>query len=249
MPWDGWVLTFHTATVYARNPVLSARFMPTNRWIIGVTGASGTVYARRLMRALVEHVPGIHLDVVVSQAALRVMHDEDGLDPSIRRLTAEMLVGFPTDAVEVFGDRDDSSLTIHNNRNIGASIASGSCPTDGMVIAPCSMKTLAAVACGYGENLIARAADVVIKEQRRLVLVPRETPLSAIHLENMLKLSRLGVSIVPAMPGYYNNPKTIDDLVDTMVMRVLDQMGLQIDIAPRWKAEGSAGAVEEAARV
>jgi 4-hydroxy-3-polyprenylbenzoate decarboxylase len=212
--------------------------MPTQRWIIGITGASGTVYARRLLQALVEHVPGVRLDVVVSQAALRVMHDEAGLATSIRRLTPELLVGFPTDAIEVYSDEREPSVTVHNNRNIGASIASGSYPTDGMVIVPCSMKTLAAVACGYGENLIARAADVVIKERRNLILVPRETPFSAIHLENMLRLSRLGVSIVPAMPGFYNAPKTIDDLVDMMVMRILDQMGLRIDIAPRWKADG-----------
>jgi len=226
--------------------------MPTKRWIIAVTGASGTVYARRLLRTLVDHVPGVQLDVVVSQAALRVMHDENGLPASIRRLTPELLVGFPTDTIEVFSDRDDCPVTIHNNRNIGAGIASGSCPTDGMVIVPCSMKTLAAVACGYGENLIARAADVIIKEQRRLILVPRETPLSAIHLENMLKLARLGVSIVPAMPGFYQSPKTIDDLVDMMVMRILDQMGFQVDIAPRWKIDDRVPRTvqrEEAARV
>jgi 4-hydroxy-3-polyprenylbenzoate decarboxylase len=218
--------------------------MPSKRWIIGITGASGTIYARKLLRALVEHVPGLRLDVVVSQAALRVMHDEDGLTASIRSLTPELLVGFPTEAIEVFSGQEERPLVVHNNRNIGASIASGSYPTEGMVIVPCSMKTLAAVACGYGENLIARAADVVIKEQRKLILVPRETPLSAIHLENMLKLSRLGVSIVPAMPGFYNRPRTIDDLVDMMVMRIVDQMGLRIDIAPRWKADPIATSAE-----
>jgi 4-hydroxy-3-polyprenylbenzoate decarboxylase len=114
-----------------------------------------------------------------------------------------------------------------------------------MVIVPCSMKTLAAVAHGYGENLIARAADVVLKERRRLIVVPRETPLSAIHLQNMLRLARLGVAILPAMPGFYHRPETIDDLVEMMVMRILDQMGFEIDLAKRWSGSRPSDAIQE----
>jgi 4-hydroxy-3-polyprenylbenzoate decarboxylase len=205
-----------------------------NRWIIAITGASGTVYARRLLRVLVERVDDIRLEVIISPAGLRVLRDEEGLAVSPSRLTAELLVGIPTEAVTVYCDDPPSRVTIHDCRNIGDSLASGSYPTRGMVIVPCSMKTLAAVAHGYAENLIARAADVVLKERRRLILVPRETPLSAIHLQNMLRLARLGVAIVPAMPGFYHRPETIDDLVEMMVMRILDQMGFEIDLAKRW---------------
>jgi 4-hydroxy-3-polyprenylbenzoate decarboxylase len=206
-----------------------------NRWIIAITGASGTVYARRLLRVLVERVDDIRLEVIVSRAGLRVLGDEARLAvPASRRMTAEWLVGVPTDAVTVYRDQPSRRVTMHDCQNLGASVASGSYPTRGMVIVPCSMKTLAAVAHGYAGHLIARAADVMLKERRRLILVPRETPLSAIHLQNMLRLARLGVAIVPAMPGFYHRPETIDDLVDMLVMRILDQMGFEIDLAKRW---------------
>lgn len=222
--------------------------MPLRRWVIGITGASGTVYARRLLRVLVERVEGIHLDVVVSSAALRVMRDEEGLAVSPSQLTAERLIGVATDAVTVHPDRTSRSVQFHNPRDIGARIASGSYRTKGMVIVPCSMKTLAAVAHGYGENLIARAADVVLKERRRLVLVPRETPLSAIHLANMLRLARMGAAIVPAMPGFYHQPQSIADLVDLMVMRIADQMGYAIDLTRRWGEEQPASTGDSSAR-
>lgn len=208
--------------------------MAENRWIIAITGASGVVYARRLLRALVERVDDIRLDVIVSPAGLRVLRDEEGLAVLPPHLTAESLVGIPTDAVTVYCDEPPSRMTMHDCQDLGASVASGSYPTQGMVIVPCSMKTLAAVAHGYAENLIARAADVVLKERRRLILVPRETPVSAIHLHNMLRLARLGVAIVPAMPGFYHRPESIDDLVEMMVMRILDQMGFEIDLVKRW---------------
>ncbi len=219
--------------------------MAENRWIIAITGASGTIYARRLLRVLVERVDDIRLEVIVSAAGLRVLRDEEGLAVSPSRLTAEWLVGIPTDAVSVYDDEPPSRVTMHDHRNIGAGIASGSYPTRGMVIVPCSMKTLAAVAHGYGENLIARAADVVLKQRRRLIVVPRETPLSAIHLQNMLRLARLGVAIVPAMPGFYHRPETIDDLVEMMVMRILDQMGFEIDLAKRWSGSRPSDAIKE----
>src|SRR5690606_29010903 len=113
--------------------------------------------------------------------------------------------------------------------------SSGSFPTDGMVIAPCSMKTLAGIRAGYADGLIGRAADVTLKERRKLVLVPRETPLSEIHLENMLALSRMGVQIVPPMPAFYNTPESVDDIVNHVVSRVLDQFGLQAPFARRWQ--------------
>jgi 4-hydroxy-3-polyprenylbenzoate decarboxylase len=125
--------------------------------------------------------------------------------------------------------------------DMGAAISSGSFRTDGMVIAPCSAKTLAAVAHGFGENLVHRAADVVLKERRRLVLVVREAPLSDIHLENMLKLSRMGAMVLPPMPAFYNRPRTVDDIVDHTVSRVLDQFGLDVSGMERWSGEMGVG--------
>lgn len=197
--------------------------MQTRPWIIAITGASGTIYARRLLRVLLEAVPDIRLEVVFSEGALRVMNEEEGLIASVGRISLPDLIGISSDRV-----------TVHSNRNIGATIASGSYLTQGMVIVPCSMKTLAAVAHGYSDNLVQRAADVILKERRRLVLVPRESPLSEIHLENMLKLSRMGTYIVPAMPGFYSMPSSISDLVDSMVMRIIDQMGLEVNVQKRW---------------
>jgi 4-hydroxy-3-polyprenylbenzoate decarboxylase len=198
----------------------------SHRWIIGITGASGTVYARKLVAALIDHVPQISLEVVISDAAFRVMREEENVLVPARSLTAKGLFG-----------RDSAAVTFHNNRDIGASIASGSYPVRGMVIAPCSMGTLAAISAGLGDNLIRRAADVTLKESRPLLLVPRETPLSSIHLENMLALSRCGARIIPAMPGFYHLPATIDELTDLLVMKIGDQMGYSLPLAGRWKAE------------
>lgn len=195
----------------------------TRPWIVALTGASGSVYGRRLIQALVESNPRQIVDVVVSEAALRVLAEEEKIVTSLRSVRSADLIGY-----------DSPQVRIHNFKDIGAPIASGSYRVEGMVIIPCSMSTLAAVATGHGQNLIHRAADVVLKEKGRLILVPRETPLSTIHLENMLKLAQLGASITPAMPGFYHQPKEISELVDMMVMRVLDQMGLDISLAKRW---------------
>ena len=124
---------------------------------------------------------------------------------------------------------------------MGAAISSGSFRTDGMVIAPCSAKTLGAIAHGFGDNLIHRAADVVLKERRKLVLAIREAPLSDIHLENMLKLSRMGAVILPPMPAFYNHPRTVDDVVDHTVARILDQFGIEVSEAMRWSGEMGVG--------
>ncbi|MCB0344405.1 MAG: UbiX family flavin prenyltransferase [Bdellovibrionales bacterium] len=196
-----------------------------HRWVIGITGASGTVYARRMVQAMLENEPLADLHVIFSDAALRVMREEEGISTSINRIDVESL----------FGPLASDRITTYSNRDIGASIASGSFRTRGMVIVPCSMATLAAVACGYCDKLIHRAADVVLKEQRRLIIVPRETPLSSIHLENMLKLVRAGASMVPAMPGFYHQPASIEELVDMQVMKILDVMGYEIDLVQRWK--------------
>jgi 4-hydroxy-3-polyprenylbenzoate decarboxylase len=131
------------------------------------------------------------------------------------------------------------AAVVHGLGNMASTISSGSFLTDGMVIAPCSMRTLAAIASGSGENLVHRAADVVLKERRKLVLLVRETPLSEIHLENMLKLARIGATILPPMPAFYNQPQTIDDLVDHIVARVLDQFGIPADFAKRWDGQMS----------
>ena len=179
-------------------------------WIVALTGASGMRYGLRLIDVLSTTLSKVH--VVFSEAALRVLAEEDGLKISATRLSAEALFG-----------REQDNVVFYRPRDIGAAIASGSLPIDGMVICPCSMNTLAAVASGISENLIQRAADVTMKEGRKLLIVPRETPLSQIHLENMLRLSRVGASIIPAMPGFYHEPATITDLVDMMVMKITRQ--------------------------
>lgn len=197
--------------------------MQQGRWVVGVTGASGMRYALRLLQVLSSSVAEVH--VVFSDSALRVLSEEEGRKLSFSTLSGESL----------FGEHREN-LFFHNSRDIGCSIASGSSLVNGMVIVPCSMSTLGCIAAGAPQNLVHRAADVVIKEGRKLILVPRETPLSAIHLENLLKLSRCGVAIVPAMPGFYAQPKTIEDLVDMMVMKILDCMGIPNSLVARWKA-------------
>lgn len=185
--------------------------------VLAITGASGAAYARRLIQCLVEY--DLHLHLVISPPAREVIADE----LCIRKATVEALAGRPAE-----------NVTLYNYRNVGAKIASGSFLTHGMVVCPCSSHTLAAIANGLGDNLITRAAMVTLKESRRLILVPREMPLSAIELENMLKLSRSGVVICPASPGFYMQPKSVDELVDFVVGRVLDLLTLPHDLRTRW---------------
>jgi len=181
------------------------------RIIVGITGATGAVFGIRLLQALRDAQVETHL--VLSKWGLQTVEHETGV-------TAEQLGKLAT--------------VSHGISNMAATVSSGSFFTDGMVIAPCSMRTLAAIAHGYGETLVHRAADVILKERRKLVLVPRETPLSEIHLENMLKLARMGVTILPPMPAFYNHPQTVDDIVDHIVARVLDQFGIAATFAKRW---------------
>jgi flavin prenyltransferase len=181
------------------------------RVVVAITGASGSILGVRMLERLREFDVETHL--VISAWGARTLEHETGWTvPEVRRLAD----------------------VVHKPGDLGASISSGSFRTEGMLIAPCSVKTLAAIANGYAEDLIARAADVVLKERRRLVLMVREAPLSEIHLENMLKLARMGASIVPPVPGFYNRPKTLDEAVDHIVTRALDQIGLVSGETPRW---------------
>ena len=179
--------------------------------IVGMTGASGAIYGVRLLQVLAETDVEVHL--VVSKWAQQTLEHETTLTLSDLRDMADVYYG-PQD--------------------MGAAISSGSFMTDGMVIVPCSTRSVAAVANGIGEHLVHRAADVVLKERRKLVMVVREAPLSEINLENMLKLSRMGVTMLPPMPAFYNHPQTIDDIVNHTVARVLDQFGIKADFAKRW---------------
>ncbi|MBV9193394.1 MAG: UbiX family flavin prenyltransferase [Solirubrobacterales bacterium] len=181
------------------------------RIIVGITGATGAVYGVRLLDALREL--GVERHLVVSRWAEVTILKETG--ENARELAAKASV-------------------VHSRNNQAASIASGSFRHDGMIVAPCSMRTLAAIRYGGTEGLIPRAADVTLKERRRLVLMVRETPLNDIHLENMLALSRMGAVIAPPVPAFYNNPQTIDDLIDHSVGRVLDLFGLEHPMLRRW---------------
>lgn len=180
--------------------------------VVAITGASGAVYGARTLEALREAEVETHL--IMSRWAC---------------VTLETETDRTVESVEKTAGR------CYDEEDLSAPLASGSFSTDGMVIVPCSMKTLASIASGYADNLISRAADVAMKEGRRLVLVPRETPLSPIHLENMLKLSRLGVVILPPMPAFYIKPEKIEDLVDHTVGRVLDRLGIPNSLYKRWK--------------
>lgn len=187
------------------------------QFVLGVTGASGVAYARRLAQCLSEI--DLHLHLILSPAARRVMADE--LD--LREFTVQSILGRAAD-----------NVSLHTHQNIGAPIASGSFITAGMAVCPCSGNTLAAIAAGLGDNLIARAAAVTLKEGRRLVLVPREAPLSQIEIENMLTLSRAGAVICPACPGFYHKPESVEDLIDFVAARVLDLFQLPHSIGKRW---------------
>ncbi|MEU0227333.1 non-oxidative hydroxyarylic acid decarboxylases subunit B [Streptomyces sp. NPDC006284] len=184
----------------------------STRLVVGMTGASGAPIGVRLLEVL-RGLEGVETHLVLSRWARTTIELET---PYSAREVAKL-------ADVVYGPGDQA-----------AAVSSGSFPTDGMVIAPCSMKTVAGIRSGYADGLIGRAADVTLKERRRLVLVPRETPLSEIHLENLLALSRMGAVVVPPVPAFYNRPETVDDLVDHLVARVLDQLGLVTDHPGRW---------------
>lgn len=179
---------------------------------VGLCGASGIIYGVRLLETL-SRLVDVETHLVLSRAALETMKIETNI---------------------VISDLIAMADRHYDNMDIGAPIASGTFGCSAMVILPCSMKTLAGIANGYSENLILRAADTIIKERKNLILCPRETPLSAIHLQNMLKLARLGVSIIPPMPAFYTKPKTLDDIIKHHIMKVLDNLGLPYEESIRW---------------
>ena len=182
------------------------------RLVIAITGATGAVYGVRLLQQLAA-IGGIETHLIISDAANLTLHQEVGM----QRRDVEALAN-----------------VVHKNRDVGAAIASGSFQSDGMIVAPCSMKTLAAVALGLSDNLIARAADVVLKERRRLVLMVRETPFNLAHLRNMTAVTEMGGIIFPPLPSFYHCPQSIADMVDHTVARVIDLFGIEHALAPRW---------------
>jgi len=188
------------------------------RLIVGITGATGAILGVRLLQALQDSEVETHL-VVSKWGARTLVHETPYTMEQVRKM----------------------ATCAYSPDDQGAAISSGSFRTSGMVIAPCSMRTLAAIAHGQGDNLIHRAADVILKERRKLVLAVRESPLSDIHLENMLKLSRMGVVILPPVPAFYNHPRTLDDVLDHLVMRILDQLDIHVELARRWDGVMSAG--------
>ena len=195
---------------------------------IAVTGASGAVYATRTVAALLER--GVHVELIVSDYGRRLLRDELGEQASIDRL-------MPFLADTYGAGVNAGTVTIHSNRDLGATIASGSHGCSGMAIVPCSMKTLAAVAHGLSRNLIERAADVMLKEQRRLVIVPRETPMSLPQLRNMVLCAEAGAMILPAMPAFYQQPKTLDDLADFIAGKILSALGFEHELYPPWTGQ------------
>lgn len=194
-----------------------------NRIIVGISGASGAAYAQQLIRCLVKADMQVHL--VVSPLGQRLLHDELGYEN--------------VDLKQLAGPRksDAHRITLHQYRDVGASIASGSFQTRGMVICPCSSNSLSAVAHGAANNLMHRGAQVTLKERRRLILLHREMPLSLVDIRNMQAATEAGAIIAPANPGFYLNPRSIDDLVDFVVARLLDLLDVEHDLGQRWKGD------------
>jgi 4-hydroxy-3-polyprenylbenzoate decarboxylase len=192
---------------------------------IAITGASGALYATRTLAALLER--GVHIELIVSDYGRRLLRDELG-----DAATVDQIVPFLADK---YGRGVSAgSISLHSNRDLGATIASGSHGCSGMAIVPCSMKTLAAVAHGLSRSLIERAADVMLKEKRRLVIVPRETPMSLPQLRNMVLCAEAGAMILPAMPAFYQQPETLDDLADFMAGKILSALGFEHALYPAW---------------
>jgi 4-hydroxy-3-polyprenylbenzoate decarboxylase len=188
------------------------------RLIVGITGATGVIYGVRLLERLRDAGAESHL-VISRWGARTLLHETPYSREQVEALATE----------------------VYQANDLGAAIASGSFPVEGMIIAPCSVKTLGAIAHGYGDSLVHRAADVTLKERRKLLLSVREAPLSEIHLENMLKLARMGAVILPPMPAFYINPRSLDDLIDHTVSRMLDQFGIEVPAAHRWTGEMGVG--------
>jgi flavin prenyltransferase len=193
-------------------------------YVVAITGASGVQYGIRLVQSVIE--AGHEVELIISESGRLVIREETGI--AIKSYT-EL-----TELERLFGAGMKGSLRAYSPKDFSAPVASGSYPVAGMVIAPCSMGTLGSIASGISQNLVHRAADCALREGRRLVIVPRETPLNAIHLENMLKLSRVGARIVPAMPAFYSGAKDLREMIDFMVGKILDQLDIVHTLYPRW---------------
>lgn len=198
---------------------------PLNSVTLALSGASGMAYGLRLLECLV--AADLEVNLLVSQAAHLVAKQELGVALPARAVDLQHQLD---DALDTY----DGQLRVYGREDWNAPLASGSNPADAMVVCPCSMGTLAAVAHGLSDNLIERAADVTLKEQKKLILVPRETPFSVLHLENMLALARMGAVILPANPGFYHHPASVEALVDFIVARILDQLGIAHTLMARW---------------
>jgi flavin prenyltransferase len=192
---------------------------------VAITGASGAIYATRTMAALLER--GCHLELIITEYGRRLLRDELGDTAATERLLDYL--------AETYGDGvRTGTYTLHSNRDLGAKIASGSQDCEAMVVVPCSMKTLAGIAHGLSRTLVERAADVMLKERRPLVIVPRETPMSLPQLRNMVLCAEAGAVVMPAMPAFYQMPRTLDDLADFMAGKILSALGLPHELYPRW---------------
>jgi len=192
---------------------------------VAITGASGALYAVRTLGALLAQ--SIHVELVVSDYGKRLLRDELGDEATIENLRSYLVAKYGREI-------DAGTIAVHSNRDLGATIASGSHACAGMAIVPCSMKTLAGVAHGLSRNLIERAADVMLKERRPLVIVPRETPMSLPQLKNMVLCAEAGAMILPAMPAFYQLPNTLDDLADFMAGKILSALGFEHTLYPAW---------------
>ena len=193
-------------------------------YTVAITGASGAVYGLRLIEELLKGKNKIYL--TISSTAFLIIRSETGVN-----LTGKTEAETEKKIQKHFSSKN---VRYYSENNLSAPISSGSFITDGMLVVPCSMKTLSGIANGYASNLTERAADVILKEGRRLIIAPREMPFSAIHLENMLKLARLGVNIAPPVPAFYHKPKNIDDIVDFVVGKILDIIGIRHNLFKRW---------------
>ena len=209
--------------------------MSGNSVAIAITGASGALYATRTLAALLTR--GVHVELVISDYGRRLLRDELGDQATVENLMPYLTARFG-------GGVAGGTIAVHSNRDLGATIASGSHGCSGMAIVPCSMKTLAGVAHGLSRSLVERAADVMLKECRRLVIVPRETPMSLPQLRNMVLCAEAGAMILPAMPAFYQQPKTLDDLADFMAGKILSALGFDHDLYPSWT--GRVGSTREA---
>jgi 4-hydroxy-3-polyprenylbenzoate decarboxylase len=199
--------------------------------ILGISGGSGAPYALRLLEVLLAE--GHQVKAIVSTAGEKVLGLECGL-----RLEGTLMDKQQQLRGALSIDAPETGLELYEHKDVAAPVSSGSYRADAMVIAPCSMGTLGRIAGGISNDLISRAADVSLKERRKLILVPRETPLSRIHIQNMLTVTDAGAIVMPAMPGFYHNPQSIDDLVNMIVSRILDHLGVDNHIFERWKGEG-----------